>query len=203
MGNVPLLSCQHVDFDWTDHACADGYVVSVGICFVVPQSPWPIHVTWIALCLCVYMLSDGVCRVWVSAFIVRDIVPVCVHVERVCVCRVCIGAPIGRDTVCVCVLWLCMYVRAWMHSDSRYVCVCMCVYVCVCCWRINSLRVFHHPRGCSHTGVAILKDIRDVLLSFDFEQCILLFSDAPDVDVEAIIVEARVMLDSKCRPSPS
>lgn len=30
-----------------------------------------------------------------------------------------------------------------------------------------------------------------MLLSFSFEQCILLFSDAPDVDVESIIVEAR------------
>eukprot|EP00038_Savillea_parva_P019841 m.29215 g.29215 ORF g.29215 m.29215 type:complete len:798 (+) comp4577_c1_seq1:238-2631(+) len=49
-------------------------------------------------------------------------------------------------------------------------------------------------------GVAILKSIRDVLLSFNFEQCILLFSDAPDVDVEAIIVDARALF-SITRPS--
>eukprot|EP00040_Diaphanoeca_grandis_P015671 m.80221 g.80221 ORF g.80221 m.80221 type:complete len:893 (+) comp25295_c1_seq1:150-2828(+) len=45
-------------------------------------------------------------------------------------------------------------------------------------------------------GVAIVIDIRDVLLSFNFEQCILLFSDAPDVDVERIIVEARSIFES-------
>jgi TBC domain-containing protein kinase-like protein len=49
-------------------------------------------------------------------------------------------------------------------------------------------------------GVSILKSIRDVLLSFNFEQCILLFSDAPDVDVEAIIVDARALF-STTRPS--
>lgn len=49
-------------------------------------------------------------------------------------------------------------------------------------------------------GVAILKSIRDVLLSFNFEQCILMFSDAPDVDVESIIVDARALFNMT-RPS--
>lgn len=45
-------------------------------------------------------------------------------------------------------------------------------------------------------GVAILIEIRDTLLSFSFEKCILFFSDAPDVDLERVIVTARRIFDT-------
>ena len=45
-------------------------------------------------------------------------------------------------------------------------------------------------------GVAILIEIREILLSFSFEKCILFFSDAPDVDLERVIVTARRIFDT-------
>ncbi|KAF0303619.1 TBC domain-containing protein kinase-like protein [Amphibalanus amphitrite] len=39
-------------------------------------------------------------------------------------------------------------------------------------------------------GVAILQQLRDRLLQFGFNECILLFSDMPDINMEAVVVES-------------
>lgn len=44
-------------------------------------------------------------------------------------------------------------------------------------------------------GVAIVIELRDTLLSHDFEQCILLFTDTPDVDIQRIVDTARTVFD--------
>eukprot|EP00039_Didymoeca_costata_P010842 m.147023 g.147023 ORF g.147023 m.147023 type:complete len:928 (+) comp14980_c0_seq2:288-3071(+) len=45
-------------------------------------------------------------------------------------------------------------------------------------------------------GVAIMMEIRETLLSFSFEECILFFSDAPDVDLDQVIVQAQKLFDT-------
>lgn len=42
-------------------------------------------------------------------------------------------------------------------------------------------------------GVAVLIQVRETLLSYEFNECILLFSDMPDVDIEQVIKEAMKM----------
>jgi hypothetical protein len=49
-------------------------------------------------------------------------------------------------------------------------------------------------------GVAILRQIRDVLLSSEFNDCITLFSESfPEVDIEKCILSAMTM----CKVTPS
>ncbi|EGD75272.1 TBCK protein kinase [Salpingoeca rosetta] len=45
-------------------------------------------------------------------------------------------------------------------------------------------------------GVAIMKQLRAQLLSFDFSECILHFGDSPDVDIDTTIQTAKDILDA-------
>uniref|UniRef100_A0A914UHY9 TBC domain-containing protein kinase-like protein n=1 Tax=Plectus sambesii TaxID=2011161 RepID=A0A914UHY9_9BILA len=44
-------------------------------------------------------------------------------------------------------------------------------------------------------GVAILQDLRDRLLHYGFNECILMFSDLPDIDIERCVSESKRLYD--------
>lgn len=44
-----------------------------------------------------------------------------------------------------------------------------------------------------YMGVAILRQLRDTLLASGFNECILLFSDLPEVDIEQCIIVRKLM----------
>lgn len=45
-----------------------------------------------------------------------------------------------------------------------------------------------------YMGVAILRQLRDTLLASGFNECILLFSDLPEVDIEQCVLVSRFII---------
>lgn len=47
-----------------------------------------------------------------------------------------------------------------------------------------------------YIGISILKQLKSTLLSSGFNECILLFSDLPDIVMENCVVESQKMYES-------